>query len=158
MGGIALLFGGIAAVVLFSSKPEHTPVKINQKTYTLTFATRDVTQKKASHAPSDLYYLDAATGDAGQERGLSKRTSMPRNGGMLFAYPTSSRLCFWMKDMYFNLDIIWLDASKKVVHIEENLSPDTYPEYFCADGRYVIELNAGEAAKSGLRTGQAVAF
>ena len=67
---------------------------------------------------------------------------------MLFVFAKPSVQCFWMKDMQFPIDIIWLDSTKKVTHIETNVDPMTYPKQYCGDDttKYVIELRAGEAA------------
>lgn len=57
--------------------------------------------------------------------------------------------------MNFSIDIIWLDQSKEIIKILENVNPDTYPESFCADNTaYVVELAASVAEQAGLRVGQ----
>lgn len=102
------------------------------------------------------YKLDIASTDAEREVGLGGRSDMPVNRGMIFVFDKPAVQCFWMKDMQFPLDIIWLDGLKRVVHIEADVSPQTYPEKFCPPekARYVIELNAGQAAKSHITLGQ----
>lgn len=107
------------------------------------------------------YTLEVARSDAQRRRGLGGRASMPADRGMLFAYDKSGRYCYWMKDMQFPLDIIWLDADKRIIKLEVNLSPETYPASYCSDGnnaRYVIELNAGQASANGLRAGSRLDF
>ncbi len=53
--------------------------------------------------------------------------------------------------MRFSLDMIWLDSSKTITHIEKNVAPETYPNTYCDTSQtaYVIEINAGltDAAK-----------
>jgi uncharacterized protein len=56
---------------------------------------------------------------------------------------------FWMKEMNFPIDIVWLNKDKKIVHIEHNVSPDTYPKIFNPNNEfnnekslYVLETNA----------------
>ena len=79
---------------------------------------------------------------------------MPLDRGMLFVFERPSRQCMWMKDMKFNLDMIWLSPSRKVLRILKDVSPDSYPKGFCADDTsYVIELNSGASDKLGLRVG-----
>lgn len=92
--------------------------------------------------------------------GLGDRDSLPKDRGMLFELDGSSSACFWMKDMHFPLDIVWLSAEKRVVHLEQNVKPDTYPHSFCpsAPAKYVIELNAGTVASLGIKGGQALQF
>ncbi len=79
---------------------------------------------------------------------------------MLFVFEGVAVQCFWMKDMHFSIDIIWLDAEKRVVHIEKDVSPETYPRTFCPSkpAKYVIELSAGEASRSSIRPGQKLSF
>lgn len=100
--------------------------------------------------------LEIAATAAAQEQGLGGRPGMPDNHGMLFTFAQPNEQCFWMKDMRFPLDIIWLNSAKQVVYMQANLSPGTYPEKFCpsSPARYVIELNAGQAAQLGIRSGQ----
>jgi len=82
-----------------------------------------------------------------QARGLSGRESLAENTGMFFVYESSLTPGFWMKDMNFPLDIIWIDANKKIVDITENLAPETFPQVFFprAPVQYVLEVNAGWA-------------
>ena len=82
-----------------------------------------------------------------QERGLSDTTTLLVHTGMLFVFPTSGMYGFWMKDMHYPLDIIWLDAQFHIITIQENLTPETYPQVFYPDtaAQYVVEINAGES-------------
>jgi uncharacterized protein len=106
------------------------------------------------------YTLDIARSEAQRAKGLSGRQSMPANQGMLFVYPNAAVRCFWMKDMHFPLDIIWISPTKQVQHIGMDVSPDTYPRRFCPESQtqYVIELNAGEAGAAGINRGQTLQF
>lgn len=80
-----------------------------------------------------------------RQTGLSNREELPYNEGMWFVFPNAGRHGIWMKDMRFPIDIIWLDESNAVVHIEQNVSPDTYPQVFLptTDAKYVLEVNVG---------------
>jgi uncharacterized protein len=99
--------------------------------------------------------LDIADTPALQERGLGGRDGLAVDHGMVFPYSSPSQRCFWMKGMRFSIDIIWLDANKKVGHIEKDLSPDTYPQSYCPEvaAQYVVELQAGAADKLGIADG-----
>jgi len=98
--------------------------------------------------------------EATRQRGLSGRTSLPVDRAMLFVFDTPGEQCFWMKDMRFDLDMIWLDKGKKVVHIERAVTPSSYPASFCADmaAKYVIEVNAGMAQQAGVHVGSQLSF
>lgn len=105
------------------------------------------------------YALEVSDTQERRIKGLSGRESLDQGTGMLFAYPEAGNECIWMKDMHFSLDILWLNADKKVIKIEKAVAPETYPRSFCASGtQYVIELNAGEATKAGVKVGQQIEF
>ena len=92
-------------------------------------------------------------------QGLSGRTSLEPNTGMLFVFPETQYPSIWMKDMNFAIDIIFIDADGKVVAIFENASPESYrevpPRIFktLEASRYVLEVPAGTVADTRLRTG-----
>jgi len=104
---------------------------------------------------------EAAETQAAQEQGLSGKECIPANRGMLFINDASqSNRCFWMKDMQFPIDILWLDSDKRVVHKEVDISPDTYPKTFCSDknSQYVLEIKANESQILDLNIGDTVSF
>jgi uncharacterized membrane protein (UPF0127 family) len=111
-------------------------------------------------AGSVTYELTDATSLAQQEKGLGDRSSLPTNQGMLFSFSGSGVRCFWMKDMEFPLDIIWLSSTKQVVYIQSNALPSSYPKTFCpaASAQYVIELNSGQTKLKHIHIGQTLAF
>lgn len=98
-----------------------------------------------------------------QAKGLSIKDNLKSNEGMLFPYETPRTLSFWMKDMKFPIDILWLDGDKKVAHIEENLQPCT-PFLPCqsyspdVQAQYVLETVAGFSSGNGIVEGTAVEF
>jgi uncharacterized membrane protein (UPF0127 family) len=106
--------------------------------------------------PGQTTTLLVASTSAEQEQGLSDVASLASTTGMLFVFDQPDNYGFWMKDMQFPLDIIWLDQSFKIIHIEHNLLPATYPQVFYpgSPAKYVIEVNAGFAEKFSLNTGQ----
>lgn len=79
---------------------------------------------------------------------------------MIFPFSMPGKYGFWMQNMNFPLDIIWIDASKKVVGMNSNLSPDTYPSVFLppSDISYVLEINSGSAKNFGIATGTKLVF
>lgn len=78
--------------------------------------------------------------------GLSNRMELSLDSGMLFVFPTVSRVGFWMKQTYISLDILWLDASKKIIWIEKNAPAEVggfFVEYDPpVEAGYVLELVA----------------
>ena len=93
--------------------------------------------------------------------GLGQRDSLAKNSGMLFTFKPAQTITFWMKDMRFSLDMVWI-ADGKVVHISRNLpapqkdiKPENLPIYSAnTPVDYVLEINAGEAV--GLKIGDSV--
>ena len=78
---------------------------------------------------------------------------------MLFVFPEESYQTFWMKDMNFDLDIIWIDSGGEVMQIDKQVSANTYnsanPDsslmYRSSHPiMYVMELESGVADKLGL--------
>jgi uncharacterized protein len=88
-------------------------------------------------------------------RGLSGRSTLPRNTAKLFIFDSLGEHCMWMKDMNFAIDIIWLNKEYEVVDIAQNITPDTFPASFCSTepAKYVVELNTGMVKMNNLRIG-----
>lgn len=106
--------------------------------------------------------VEVAADDASREHGLMDRTSMPEDHGMLFVFPDSAVRTFWMKDTLIPLDMLFLDAQRKVVTLLGDVPPckaDPCPVYPSTEpARYVLELNAGAAAKLGVRKDDVATF
>lgn len=92
------------------------------------------------------------------EKGLSGHGPLKDNEGMLFVFKTPDKYGFWMKEMLFPLDIIWVSQDFKIVHIEKSLLPETYPKIFypTSSALYVLEVSAGEADLLKIKTGDSV--
>jgi uncharacterized membrane protein (UPF0127 family) len=90
-----------------------------------------------------------------REKGLSGKLNLPENNGILFVFERPGLYSFWMKDMNFAIDIIWLDENMLVVDIKERAKPSSYPERFISDepARYVLEANAGFVSSAGIKIG-----
>jgi uncharacterized membrane protein (UPF0127 family) len=95
------------------------------------------------------YDVVVAGSTATREQGLSDARTLPRGTGMLFVFGHDDIWRFWMKDMYFSLDIVWLNAQKEVLYVVHNATPVAYPHVFTPsqESRYVLEVPAGDAAE-----------
>jgi uncharacterized membrane protein (UPF0127 family) len=104
--------------------------------------------------------VEVAKDSASRENGLSNRRILRFGQGMLFAFDKMSQQSFWMKDMFMPLDMIFFDNNWKIVLIEENLQPDSFPKIFGnnVDSQYVLEINAQEANSYGLKVGDQAIF
>ena len=102
-----------------------------------------------------------------QAQGLSNRSELLENEGILFVFEHPGKYPFWMKDMNFALDIIWLSDDLHVVYIKKNALPESYlpagkagPETFTPsqNAKYVLEVLAGFSEKNNLKVGDKMEF
>ena len=101
-----------------------------------------------------------------QIQGLSGRPTLTANTGMLFVYQRQSRYTFWMPDMHFPLDIVWIGSDCAVADVTLNALPPApgqanqdLPLYSPKKpAQYVLEINAGEAEAKGIKEGVGVEF
>lgn len=106
---------------------------------------------------------DIAATDEQRTKGLSVKDSLAENEAMLFVLDNEGEHTFWMKNMKFPIDIIWIDTDKTVVHIEHNLQP-CGSELFCPtykpndESLYVLETVGGFAERHDIVKGTIVEF
>lgn len=92
-------------------------------------------------------------------KGLMFRESLPDNQGMLFVFDDETIRYFWMKNTRISLDIIFINASMKIVKIQKNTTPyseQTYPSEKPA--KYVVEVRAGFSERYGIKEGQTISW
>lgn len=109
-----------------------------------------------------VFEVEIAATMAQQARGLSFRPSLGSNDGMLFLFNRPAVQSFWMKDMQFPIDMIWIGGGK-VLGFAENAEPQpgvplwSLRIYNSPDGTdKVLEVNAGTVAKDNIATGDPV--
>lgn len=94
--------------------------------------------------------------EAKRRQGLSFREFLGEKEGMLFIFETPDYYPFWMKDMKFPLDFIWI-SGEEIVEVTENVPPD-FPGIlkpsFPVDK--VLEVNAGFVKKYQIKPGQKI--
>mgnify|MGYP001973016853 FL=1 len=131
--------------------------------------------QRDDHSLSNLTVINVKIGDATIEaevaftpeersKGLSGRKHLPDGRGMLFYYSDSTPKSFWMKEMLFDIDILWIGEDCTVIKIDNELpSPSSttaelkiYPAPKLS--RSVLELSAGQAELLGLKIGDKVAY
>jgi hypothetical protein len=106
--------------------------------------------------------VELARTQAELEQGLSGRPSLEADKGMLFVFSRPGTYSFWMPDMHFPIDIIWINNDKVV-----DISADVSNEFDAEDpvfyrpsepAQYVLEVNAGYAAEKEIKIGDEVAL
>ena len=90
--------------------------------------------------------------------GLSKYKSISSNHGMLFIFPKKTTRAFWMKNMYFSIDLFFLDENYKIIDIKENQPPCPITgECILIESKqaynYVIETKANFASLNKIKIG-----
>jgi uncharacterized membrane protein (UPF0127 family) len=128
----SLAIGALFLVLLLHSREASAPLA--QPVYDAT----------VSNGFTDIPVAVADT-DEERELGLSGTAVLPQNAGKLFIFNAPGKYGFWMKDMRYAIDIIWIDESFRIVGIAEGILPGTYPEVFYPPSpvKYVLEVNAG---------------
>ncbi|GAB3734494.1 DUF192 domain-containing protein [Luteimonas pelagia] len=111
----------------------------------------------------ERYQVEIADDAEERARGLMFRDALMPGHGMLFIHERESRQSYWMKNTRIALDILYFDASRRLVSQQRDVPPclhgDACPSYPSrAPALYVLELNAGEAARLGLEDGTQVTF
>ena len=112
---------------------------------------------------STTFDAEMATTMAEQACGLSGRVGLGDHQGMMFIFGSGSMQTFWMKDMTFSLDMIWISGDK-VVGFAQNVPPPALGTQLWQLQLYsspsntdkVLEVNAGTVANDGIKIGDAV--
>ena len=111
----------------------------------------------------ERFRVEIADDDAERARGLMFRDRLEDGTGMLFIHDAEVPQAYWMKNTKIPLDILYFDNARKLVAQQRDVPPcsagnacPTYPSK--APARYVLELNAGEAAKLKLENGAELVF
>lgn len=134
----------VGSYLLFKSPNNESNIAnvISGTTYSLNIENKDVSLI-ISDTPESL------------KQGLSNRDSLPKDNAMLFVFDRPYKYGFWMKDMFFSIDIVWIDELGKVIHIEKNLSPSTYPNVFFPplSSLYVLETNGNFTDENNISVG-----
>jgi uncharacterized protein len=113
-----------------------------------------------------IFAVELAVTPQQQAQGLSGRPGLAPGIGMLFIFESEGLHSFWMKDMRFPLDMVWISAEHAVVDITEDVLPpdpgqttSDLPTYMPVEpAQYVLEINAGEAESADIRIGDLVEF
>ena len=113
-----------------------------------------------------VFPVELVIDSADRRQGLSDRPSLDQGTGMLFIFEEEQSLSFWMRNMQFPLDMIWIDAQCRLVDISRDVPvPPTdtddsdllrYRPKNAA--QFVLEITAGETAEAGINVDDDVEF
>ncbi len=107
-------------------------------------------------------YVEIADSSEERKQGLSGRESLDSDRGVLFIYPEPGSYSFWMKEMKFNLDFVFIN-DQKVVDLKENIpfpQEGEEPQIIKAEAEFdkVLEINQGIIKETGIKVGDDVVF
>lgn len=138
LGGLFVFWSIVQPLALAQTSPNQVGVKLDNRIQVI---------------------AELADTPAKQTLGLSFRKGLPPNHGMLFIYNNPDVQIFWMRNMQFPIDILWI-RHQRIVHIEKNIPPPknsnqplkTYGHGVLAD--MVLEVPAWFTTKHQIRVGQ----
>ena len=103
------------------------------------------------------FELETADEPEERGRGLMHRKSLHERGGMIFDFEQSQPIGMWMKNTFIPLDMIFLDAKRRVLFIHHQAVPHSLDIIRSPQAaRYTVELNGGAAKTYGLGIGDLV--
>ena len=109
---------------------------------------------------------DLAVSPEERAQGLSDRPSLDTDRAMLFVYEEDGPRTFWMPDMHFPLDMVWIRSdcivdgvTADVPNPPADTPRDELPRYPSSGPvRFILEINAGQAVAHGIAPGASVEF
>jgi uncharacterized membrane protein (UPF0127 family) len=110
-----------------------------------------------TQAGPQKFSVDLAADEAQRGQGLTFRSRIAANAGMLFLYPHEQVVTLWMKDTMVPLDMLFIGADGRIRNIRERAVPQS-PAIIPSDGpvKAALELNAGTVNRLGIKPGDRV--
>lgn len=104
--------------------------------------------------------VDIAKTAVDRARGLSGRDAICETCGMLFVFDDMGMRHFWMKEMLFDIDVVWI-VDDRIIGLAEHVSHSAQDRsVFASPGpvNRVVELPSGYIADHGISVGQKVTY
>ena len=110
-----------------------------------------------SKSKSHVFIVEIARTDRQQRQGLMFRRRLASNEGMLFVYSSAKILKMWMKNTYLPLDMLFIDASGRIVNIVERTVPGSLETISSVErAMAVLEVNGGTTSRLKIQKGDRV--
>lgn len=115
-------------------------------------------QKQYIHIDNNKYTAEIVETEQTRKKGLSGRKSLSWQNAMVFKFDQEGYWNIWMKDMKFPIDVLWVNKEGRVISIEKNLQPSSYPKTFGPNEKSftVVELPSGTVDKFNITTNSKV--
>lgn len=160
-GTLAIIGGGIYAASISAVTPTNQrAIEAVVEPVATGTEVRSATLAPSVRLKGETIRVTIADTQEARAQGLSGRASLARNEGMLFVFDADGQYGFWMKDMLFAIDILWLNKDGEILYIVESAMPQSYPEAFVppTPARLVLELPAGWVRTHGVSIGDKVSL
>ncbi|RJQ36045.1 DUF192 domain-containing protein [Candidatus Microgenomates bacterium] len=153
LGLFALLFIAAIGIMLFQNYSKNNP----------SLFTNILAKKPTAIIGKQTFNITVAKSQKEKEIGLSSKKSLLQNEGMIFPFEKEDYYTFWMKDMKFPIDMIFLKKNKVVTIFSDVKPPKSENENLIIfrpeePSDTVLELNAGIAKKYNLKKGDEIKF
>ncbi len=124
------------------------------------FQNKDISEVKQLQIGDKTINLELSITTEEKAQGLSGRKNLPADTGMLFVFEKEGNYHFWMKDMKFAIDMIWIGQNLRVTEIKKDAKPNSYPQVFGGQVKslYVLEVPAGFSTENNIKVGDKVEF
>jgi uncharacterized membrane protein (UPF0127 family) len=110
-----------------------------------------------SNGSRHRFAVEIADTPALQARGLMFRRDLARDAGMLLVYETEATVTMWMKNTYLPLDMLFIAADGRIIHIVERTVPlSTQIISSRKAALAVLELNGGTVSRLAIAVGDKV--
>ena len=111
---------------------------------------------------NNCFYSRVADNPRSRTKGLMNELSMPKNEGVLFVFPFEMKPSFWMKNMKFPLDILFINDDDVIVYIVKNAPPCKQKKcqsfQTTRPASKVLEINAGLCKELNIHVGEKVSY
>lgn len=108
---------------------------------------------------SVIFHVEVADTPTKRALGLQYRKELGSDRGMIFLFPAEALQSFWMKNTPLPLDMIFINAERKIVGIVEQTTPFSLDSRsVSAPSQFVLEINGGLVKRHGVRPGDSVRF
>lgn len=142
-----LLFLFLAAMYIYTKKEPTRPEQFQGR------------ERKSLSIREHIFDVVISKTEVEHTQGLSSTYKINENEGMLFIFPTPSKYNFWMKDMNYPIDILWINKDNRIIFIQKNATPESYPDSFGPtddQALMVLEITAGLSDKLGITNSDSV--
>jgi uncharacterized membrane protein (UPF0127 family) len=100
--------------------------------------------------------VEVAANEQTRNLGLMYRSHLPPDQGMIFVYPSPTRICMWMKNTLIPLSVAFLDEEGRILNIEDMAPHSEKNHCTVKPARYALEMNQGWFAGHGVKAGDRI--